>query len=113
MAQGIAKEYPGVRALAPIIFTVAQGERVALAGPSGSGKTTLLSLLAGMVQPDRGVISLEGRDLSRMKPGRDLAGLVGMVNQGFNLVPQLPVIHNVLAGSLGEWGLFRSVLSFL
>jgi len=112
-AQGIAKEYPGVRALAPITFTVAQGERVALVGPSGSGKTTLLSLLAGMVQPDRGVISLEGRDLSRMKPGRDLAGLVGMVNQGFDLVPQLPVIHNVLAGSLGEWGLFRSVLSFL
>lgn len=110
-AQGIGKEYPGVRALAPISFTVALGERVALVGPSGSGKTTLLSLLAGTVQPGHGSVTLAGRDLSRMKPGRDLAALVGLVNQGFDLVPQLPVIHNVLAGRLGQWGLFRSVLS--
>jgi len=110
-ARGIAKEYPGVRALAPISFTVAQGERVALVGASGSGKTTLLSLMAGMVQPDSGTISLDGRDLSRMRPGRELAGLVGLVNQGFDLVPQLPVIHNALAGRLGEWGLSRSLVS--
>ncbi|PKB77812.1 MAG: hypothetical protein BZY88_20775 [SAR202 cluster bacterium Io17-Chloro-G9] len=109
----MSKEYPGVQALAPISLTVARGERVALVGPSGSGKTTLLSVLAGMVRPDYGVLSLDGRDLRRMKPGRDLARLVGLVNQGYDLVPHLPVIHNVLAGNLGEWSLFRSVWSLL
>ena len=112
-ARGIAKGYPGVQALAPISFTVAKGERVALAGPSGSGKTTLLTLLAGTVQPDQGELSLDGRSLGRMKPGRELARLVGLIHQGYDPVPHLPVIHNVLAGKLGEWSLFRAAWSLL
>ncbi len=111
--QGVAKSYPRVQALAPLSFDIRPGERVALAGPSGSGKTTLLYLLAGLVQPDEGQILVDGRSLSGLPPGRQLSELVGLIHQQYDLVPQLPVVHNVLAGRLGHWGLLRSMVSLL
>ena len=112
-ARGIAKSYPGTVALAPVSFSIEAGERVAIAGPSGSGKTTLLELLAGTVRPDQGELLLDGRDLGRLKPGRELSSLVGMINQGYDLVPHLPAIHNVLAGRLGHWSLLRAMISMV
>lgn len=112
-AKGITKSYSHGPALAPLDMTIREGELVALAGPSGSGKTTLLYLLGGVVQPDEGEVVIDGRPLRRMKPGRDLARLVGLVHQNYDLVPHLPVIHNVLAGMLGQWSLLRSAISLL
>ncbi len=113
VTSGAAKGYPGVQALAPLTVAIGPGERVALAGPSGSGKTTLLYLLAGIVRPDSGEILLDGQPISELRPGRPLARLVGIIHQQYDLVPNLPVIHNVLAGRLGEWGLGRSMISLL
>ncbi len=113
VATGIAKSYPRVRALAPLSFTIQPGERVALAGPSGSGKTTLLYLLAGVVQPDEGRLFINDRPLAHLPPGKELSKLVGIIHQQYDLVPQLPVIHNVLAGRLGQWGLIRSLASLV
>ncbi|MSQ16129.1 MAG: ATP-binding cassette domain-containing protein [Dehalococcoidia bacterium] len=113
VVKDVAKGYPGVRALAPIAFSVQPGERLALAGPSGSGKTTLLYLLAGLLQPDAGQLCIDGRDLAEMRPGRELARLVGMVHQQYDLVSSLPVLHNVLAGRLGQWSLAGSALSLI
>lgn len=112
-ARGIAKSYPGIVALAPISFSIMPGEKVAIAGPSGSGKTTLLELMAGMEHPDRGELLLDARDLAEMKPGRELSSLVGMISQDYDLVPHLPAIHNVLAGRLGDWSLFRAMVSLV
>ena len=81
VAEGISKNYQRVQALAPLSITVQAGECVALAGPSGSGKTTLLSMLAGMVQPDQGRIFINGRDLSRLNPGKELSQLVRLIHQ--------------------------------
>ncbi len=113
VARDIRKSYAEVQALAPMSLTVARGERVALAGPSGSGKTTLLYLLAGIVQPDEGQVAIDGRSLSGLTPGEELARLVSVMHQQFDLVPNLPVVHNVLAGRLGRWSLMRSVLSLV
>ena len=110
---GVSKSYSDVPALSPVSFSVRPGERVALAGPSGSGKTTLLYLLAGILQPDTGVLSIDGKELARVKPGRDLSLLVGIIHQQYDLVPHLPVLHNVLAGRLGQWGLLRSAASLV
>ena len=109
----VSKTYQGATALAPLSLSIDRGEKVALVGPSGSGKTTLLHLLSGTIRPDRGSILLNGRDLSTLRPGRELASLVGIMHQQFDLVDSLPVIHNVLAGRLGEWGLLRSLLSLV
>lgn len=110
-ARGITKSYSHVPALAPLDLSVQEGERVALAGPSGSGKTTLLYLLGGVVQPGEGEVVIDGRPLRRLGPGKELAQLVGLVHQNYDLVPHLPVIHNVLAGMLGQWSLLRSAIS--
>ena len=48
-----------------------------------------------------------------MQPGRELSRLVGIVHQQYDLVPHLPVLHNVLAGRLGQWGLLRSAVSLV
>jgi phosphonate transport system ATP-binding protein len=112
-ARGISKSYPGTVALAPISFSIGPGEKVAIAGPSGSGKTTLLELLSGAVQPDQGELLLDGKNLRRLMPGRELSSLVGMISQGYDLVPQLSAIHNVLAGRLGEWSLLKALVSLV
>ena len=79
-----------------------------VAAPSGRGKTTLLYLLAGLTQPDGGELLLMGRDMARIRPGRELSELVDIIHQQVNLVPHLPVVHNVLAGRWGQWGSLRS-----
>ncbi len=112
-AAGVSKSYSDVPALSPVSFSVLPGERVALAGPSGSGKTTLLYLMAGILQPDTGDVVIDGKELARVKPGRELSALVGIIHQRYDLVPHLPVLHNVLAGRLGQWGLLRSAASLV
>ena len=112
-ASGISKSYSQVSALSPLDLSVMPGERVAVAGPSGSGKTTLLYLLAGILQPDSGSLAIDGKPLARVKPGGELSRLVGIVHQQYDLVPHLPVLHNVLAGRLGQWGLLRSAASLV
>jgi phosphonate transport system ATP-binding protein len=113
LAHGIVKRYGATVALAPLDLTIADGETVAVVGPSGSGKTTLLHVLAGLLAPDAGRVSVDGRDLSTLPPGRELARLVGVMHQQYDLVPHLAVVHNVLAGRLGEWSLIRSLVSLV
>ena len=111
--QGVSKSYPNSQALESLSFAIHSGERVALAGPSGSGKTTLLYLMAGLLQPDRGELSIDGYSLAQLTPGKQLSRLVGLVHQQYDLVPHLPVVHNVLAGRLGQWSLLRSLASLV
>ena len=71
----------------------------ALMGPSGSGKTTLLNSIGGLDRPDEGAIVIAGEDLNAMG-GAELAAwrarTVGFVFQGFNLIPVLTALENVM-----------------
>jgi putative ABC transport system ATP-binding protein len=87
-----------VRPLDGLSIEANEGELVLLLGPSGSGKTTLLSCLAGILTPTSGRIKVAGREVTAI----DSAGLeryrretVGIVFQGFNLVPSLNARENV------------------
>ena len=74
------------------------GQTVFLHGPSGCGKSTLLGLLAGVLTPQQGRVSLLGQDWAALRPGqRDAlrANHVGVVFQQFNLLPYLSVLDNV------------------
>ena len=89
-----------VVALAGVDLDIAPGESVALVGPSGSGKSTLLSVLAGLVPPAAGRVSVGDRDITRASEA-ELARMrgreVGVVLQGpgRNFLPYLSAEHNV------------------
>ena len=105
----------GSPALANVSVTIDPGEAVAIVGPSGAGKTTLLSLLNGSMRPTRGRVFVAGRPLDGMT-GRELRrtrARIGFVHQDLRLVPNIRVIHNVMAGRLGRMSLAASLRAHL
>nr|WP_276563035.1 ABC transporter ATP-binding protein [Paenibacillus anseongense] len=79
-------------------FRVEQGEMVALLGSSGSGKSTLLNLMAGLMKPTRGSISIAGQAIEKMSENR-LAEFrrthIGFIFQSYELIAHLTVRENV------------------
>ena len=92
--RGVKKTFTGegkeVTALEDLSFSVQQGEFVTLIGPSGSGKSTIFNLIAGLIQPDAGLILIDGVDL----PAR--AGKVGYMPQRDLLLPWRTVLDNAI-----------------
>jgi putative ABC transport system ATP-binding protein len=77
---------------------LAQGETTSLVGRSGSGKSTLLSLIAGLMRPDTGHISIGGEQIDQLDDdGRASlrAERIGFVLQSDNLIPFLTAVENV------------------
>lgn len=109
----ISKIYERKVALDSLSINIKKGDVVALIGPSGAGKTTLLNILATVVNTDKGEILLDGSNIESYKGVKELAKKIGIIRQQFDLVGSLPVIHNVLAGRLKDWGFFKSLLSLL
>src|ERR671921_2267258 len=93
--EGVSKEFGTFTAVRDVSLTIDKGEFVSLLGPSGCGKTTTLQMIAGLVEPTEGRISLDGRDITREKPNR--RGL-GVVFQSYALFPHMTVAQNVSFG---------------
>src|ERR671919_2909994 len=105
----------GTVAVDDVTLDIRAGERVAVIGPSGAGKTTLFRLLNATLRPTSGDLWFDEADLERLS-GRRLRQLrrrIGTVYQQHNLVPQLRVVHNALAGCLGRWSLPKALWSLL
>jgi len=85
---------------------VHRGEFLTLLGPSGSGKSTILMMLAGFEMPTRGLITLDGTDITRLPPHK--RG-IGMVFQNYALFPHMTVAEN-LAFPLEVRGVTRAVI---
>jgi len=102
-AEDLAYAHPGgadpggVRAVEAASLELCAGELAFLIGPNGSGKSTLLRLCAGLLRPDRGRVTLEGRDLADLSD-RERARAVGFLPQGLAVLPDLGVREFVLAG---------------
>lgn len=80
------------KALTDISFSVNPGEFAAIVGPSGCGKSTLLSIISGLIEPEKGLIKLNGRYL------RDSTTNIGYMLQHDHLFEWRTVYHNVLLG---------------
>jgi putative ABC transport system ATP-binding protein len=87
-----------VKAVDQVSLEVYPGEFVALVGPSGSGKTTMLAMLAALLKPSEGSVTIDNKDLAKMKENdrvRFRRERIGFTFQANNLVPYLTVRENI------------------
>ena len=91
----LSKSFDEKKVLDDINLYVRRGEFMTLLGPSGCGKTTLLRMIAGFLQPDEGVITLDGKDIAGLPPHRRP---LNTVFQRYALFPHLDVYDNIAFG---------------
>ena len=98
--RGICKQFPGVRALNKVDFTLRKGEIHALMGENGAGKSTLIKVLAGVYEKDAGSIRLEGVDgEANIHSPQDAQNIgIATVYQEITLCPNLTVAENMYIG---------------
>ena len=93
-ASGLAKQFAGgVEAVADVSIELAEGEFVSIVGPSGCGKSTLLAMLAGLLEPTVGQISLDGRESAG-----GLLGRIGYMPQRDLLMEWRTTLANATVG---------------
>ncbi len=93
--EGVSKRYGGVRALEAAELTVAPGRIHGILGENGAGKSTLIKVMAGVVQPDEGRMTMDGREIRFANPAvANEAGIV-CIFQELSLIPDLSVADNI------------------
>ena len=101
----------GPEILKGIDFAVEDDDFFAIIGPSGAGKSTLIRCINRLVEPSRGEIIFDGRNVTSM-PRRKLPRLrrdIGVIFQEFNLIDRMSVMDNILSGRLGYTGNLRTL----
>jgi ABC-type lipoprotein export system ATPase subunit len=92
-----------IQVLSGLELKIESGDSVAITGPSGSGKSTLLNLVAGLMTPDAGKISISGQNIAEMNEQQTLefrSGKIGIVFQHHHLLMQCTALENVLLPTL-------------
>jgi putative spermidine/putrescine transport system ATP-binding protein len=93
--ENVRKQYGPNTVVHDFNLSVARGEFVSFLGPSGCGKTTTLRMVAGFETPSSGMIRLDGKDITDLRPNQRN---VGMVFQSYALFPNLTVAANIAFG---------------
>ncbi|GGF35157.1 branched-chain amino acid ABC transporter ATP-binding protein/permease [Subtercola lobariae] len=108
---GVGLSFGGIRAVTDVSLSVDAGEILALIGPNGAGKSTVANMISGVYTPDRGTITLNGRDLKSVPAHLRRRGGIARTFQAPILLLDRSVIENVLAGSksLGTQSWFRGI----
>ncbi|HYH92245.1 MAG TPA: sugar ABC transporter ATP-binding protein [Candidatus Saccharimonadales bacterium] len=118
--RGISKRFLATQALADVSLELVPGEVHALVGENGAGKSTLVKILAGVHQPDSGIIRLDGGDVQIQGPAHARSLGIAVVHQEPRLFPDLTVAENVFlghapSGRLGtiDWAAMRRAATAL
>ena len=93
-ARGLTRRYATRTAVEDVSLEVAQGEIVALLGPNGAGKTTTMRMLAGLIAPTRGIVTIDGIRMERSS-GSALRGRIGFLTETPGLWDRLTVRENL------------------
>jgi len=96
--RGITKRFGALTANDSIDLAVADGEIHAILGENGAGKSTLMNIVYGLLSPDEGDISVDGKVVRIDSPLDALAVGIGMVHQHFMLIPVFTVAENIVLG---------------
>ncbi len=100
---GLVVRFGGLVAVDHVSVEVPLGQVTGLIGPNGAGKTTFFNATSGLVRPSEGAVRLNGRVVTRMRPGRRARAGLGRTFQDMQLFDSLTVRENV---SLGREGAF-------
>ncbi len=103
----VTVRFGGVTALDGVCLTAPDGQVTGLIGPNGAGKTTLFDVVTGLRRPRQGRVSLDGRDVTRLGPGRRARRGLGRTFQRLEVFGSLSVHDNVLLAAEVEGGLRR------
>jgi ribose transport system ATP-binding protein len=96
--KGIAKEFPGVKALDDVSLAIRAGEVHALVGENGAGKSTLMKVLCGAYRPDAGAFFHNGEPVVIASPADARRFGIAVIFQEFSLVPYLDIAQNIFLG---------------
>ena len=96
---GLSKSYGAYRALNNFDFVVEPGQAVSVIGENGAGKSTLAKILAGVIRPDAGTITLNGEEVQLGSPRDALRRGVAFIPQELAYLPNLSVAQNILVGT--------------
>ncbi|MCY0096956.1 ATP-binding cassette domain-containing protein [Hoeflea ulvae] len=105
-ARNIYKNYGAVEALRGVSVDVHEGEIHAICGDNGAGKSTLIKILAGVEQPDRGEIMIDGEPKRFDSPSASLRAGLATIHQDLAVAPEMSIYQNIFMGA----ELTRSVL---
>jgi len=94
----LSLNFGGIKALAGVGVTIAEGETLALIGPNGSGKTSLFNCVTGIYRPDAGSITLKGESLMGLSPDAVTRRGVARTFQNLRLFLNMTVLDNLLVG---------------
>jgi ribose transport system ATP-binding protein len=97
-AEQLFKYYGPQAALQDVSFDLADGEILAVVGENGAGKSTLSKILAGVVQPDSGSLTLRGQPLRLRSPREAIEAGMSYIPQELEYLPNLTVADNLLVG---------------
>jgi ABC-2 type transport system ATP-binding protein len=93
-AQGLVKRFGDLVAVVGVSFSIEEGETFGLLGPNGAGKTTTISMIAGLLEPDAGTVTVDGLPIStRSTKGKDR---IGLVPQDLAIYPDLTATENMI-----------------
>jgi ribose transport system ATP-binding protein len=95
---GLSKQFPGVRALDSVDFSLFPGEVHALMGENGAGKSTLINIISGLLHPTSGKICVASEEVVFASAIQAQKAGISTITQEFNLVPELTVAENIFLG---------------
>jgi len=93
----LTKSYRGRRVVDQVTVRLCQGEIVGLLGPNGAGKTTTFYLLTGLIRPEAGRVTLDGKDLTKAPMFRRARAGIGYLAQEPSVFRRMTVEENILA----------------
>jgi branched-chain amino acid transport system ATP-binding protein len=100
--EGLSRQFGGVYAVQDVSLRVAPGELRGVIGPNGAGKSTLFHLIAGLLKPSAGKVSLAGAALDRLRPDQRAKRGIAIVYQGDRIFRRMSVRENVMVGAHGN-----------
>jgi branched-chain amino acid transport system ATP-binding protein len=95
----VATSYGKIEALKGVSLSVAKGRVTCLLGPNGAGKSTLMLTIAGILQPQRGSVRLDGQEIAGLSSARIVARGLALVPENRLVFPQMSVKENLAAGA--------------